>query len=587
MKNLQYLLQIGYQWDYMLNDEKCHELNYNIFIFYNYYIMRIKEIYIKNFRSIKEETIKFPENWILALVWPNNAWKSNILKAIDNVLWDSWFSKDKAEKNDYWMRNIDNKIRISIQFSENNALALIDFNESWWSEYKENNRKIWIEEEKTYKKAKDVFPCTYLSANRDLEKNLQFRSYELMWKIAKAFNDRITSQTKENLERKFWEILEEFGNVDWFNSFTDDFTRYFDELQSDAQYKIKVDFKAFTPLNYFKTINIQASDLSIDDKNSIDLVELWEWNKSLVLFALIRSYAKNFKKEASWILAVEEPEIYLHPQARRHLFQIFKEIVSESDIQIIYTTHSPDFVSTENFSSIWLVSKDPTEWTKVKMVSEKVLVDFCISSWVPEGKTNVNNIREFYATTSNFKLNEWFFAKHLILVEWDTEELCFPLLFQKLWLDYYSSWISIIWVEWKNQIPKYWRLFKSFGIPVSVIIDSDTDWNDSKNVAKCFWCTEDDIISNVDLIKQIETEKQKIYVLEKDFETVLRKSFNNDNVFDSYFNDAINIIKPIMKKWKPDQQKWQIARYICKRILEETDFIPDFLNDLYLDIINN
>jgi len=80
-----------------------------------------------------------------------------------------------------------------------------------------------------------------------------------------------------------------------------------------------------------------------------------------MLFALIRSYAKNFKQEATGLLAIEEPEIYLHPQARRHLYKIFKEIVKDSNIQIVYTTHSPDFLSTEEFSSIGLVSKDSQE----------------------------------------------------------------------------------------------------------------------------------------------------------------------------------------------------------------------------------
>ena len=44
--------------------------------------MKIQQITIKNFRSIKDETIVFPEGGILGLVGPNNAGKSNILRAI-------------------------------------------------------------------------------------------------------------------------------------------------------------------------------------------------------------------------------------------------------------------------------------------------------------------------------------------------------------------------------------------------------------------------------------------------------------------------------------------------------------------------
>ena len=535
--------------------------------------MKIEKIHIKNFRSIKDETIIFPESWILALVWPNNAWKSNVLRAINNILWESWFNWEKAELNDFYNKKKENTIEIVINF-DNWKRVEFDSNESWPKYFDESWNIIYS----SRGSVKDDFPCTYLPANRDLEKSLQFRSYELMWKIAKSFNWKISQETKQNLEDKFWEIMNEFDNVDWFTWFKRDFSDFYDELQSDSQYKIKVSFKAFSPLNYFKTINLLANDTSIDDKFNIDPIELGEWDKSLILFALIRSYAKNFKQDATWILAVEEPEIYLHPQARRHLYQVFKEITWNSNIQIIYTTHSPDFLSTEEFSSLWLVSKSPTDWTKVKIITEQNLVDFCVSTWVPQNRTNLWNIKDFYSTTSDFKLNEWFFAKHLILVEWDTEEMCLPLLLERLWLKYYSSWISILGVEGKNQIPKYRRLFKSFDIPISVVFDSDSAWN--LNIANCFWIDEASIVQWINTIKYIERTNQKFYVFERDFETAFKKDFSNDEKWNIFEAEAREIIKPL-----PNWQKWPIARYIAKKILEDPNYKPEFLRNLYNDIV--
>jgi len=535
--------------------------------------MKIKQIEINNFRSIEDETIIFPDSGILTLVGPNNAGKSNILRAIENILGDSWFSGDKAEINDYFMKDKDNVIEIKIVFDDDKSV-LFNSGEKWPIYYNSNGLKM------PYGSSiKEEFPCTYLSANRDLAKNMQFRSYELMGKIAKAFNDKIEEGTKTNLKDKFGEIMLILDTIQGFSDFKKDFSDYFDELQSDSPYKLKVDFKAFSPLNYFKTINILANDSSVNSDFDIDPVELGEGNKSLMLFALIRSYAKNFKQEANGILAIEEPEIYLHPQARRHLYQIFKDIAKDSNIQIIYTTHSPDFLSTEEFSSIGLVSKDSREGTKVKIITEKNLVDFSTKTGVPTDKTNIGNIKEFYATTSDSKLNDGFFAKHLILVEGDTEELCLPLLFERLGLKYYSSGISVIGVEGKNQIPKYWRLFKAFDIKLSVVFDGDSDGN--KNLAGCFNCDETDILKDIDKIKKIETTNQTLFVFEKDFETALKKDFNNNTKWGQYESEAKEIIKP-----RPDTQKGQLARYICKKILEDEDYKPDFLLDLVNEIKN-
>lgn len=550
--------------------------------------MKITSITIKNFRSIKDETIEFPRSGVLALVGPNNAGKSNILKAFENILGESWFSGEKAELNDHFKKNSKNVIEIEI-FFDNGRRVRFNSSEKWPEYFDDNNRKItpWNSPQDSTGSVKDDFPCTFLPANRDLAKNMQFRSYELMGKIAKAFNDKIEEQTKTALKTKFDEIMSELDSIEGFTGFKNDFTSYFDELQSDSPYKLKVAFKAFTPLNYFKTINILANDSSVNNDYDIDPVELGEGNKSLILFALIRSYAKNFKQHANGILAIEEPEIYLHPQARRHLYQVFNEIVNNSNIQIIYTTHSPDFLSTEEFPSIGLVSKDSNDGTKVKTVKEQDLVDFSVQSGVSADKTNVDNIKQFYSTTSDFKLNEGFFAKHLILVEGDTEELCIPLLLERLGLKYCSSGISVIGVEGKNQIPKYWRLFKAFGLNISIIFDSDSQGN--SNISSCFGCNENEITAGIDIVKKISMPNQSLFVFENDFETAFKKDFNNDQQWDVYEGEAIDLIKPIMKSGRPNQQKGQVARYICNKILEDKGYRPNFLNELLVDVnsVNN
>ncbi|MEW6655246.1 MAG: AAA family ATPase, partial [Bacteroidota bacterium] len=112
------------------------------------------------------------------------------------------------------------------------------------------------------------------------------------------------------------------------------FVRYFAEMQVNSSYQLKVDFKPFTPSNYFKTINILASDPNLSDEFDIELDELGEGSRNTILLALLRSYAKNFRNDAQGIIAIEEPEIFMHPQARRHIYNIFWEIVENSNMQI-------------------------------------------------------------------------------------------------------------------------------------------------------------------------------------------------------------------------------------------------------------
>lgn len=553
--------------------------------------MKIKEIEIENFKSIKHEKIIFPQSNILALVGPNNAGKSNIVKAINYILGDTWLNKSKLVINDFYQKKMDNAIKIKIIFDNDFSIMFDSSGEEYPIYSDSNGQKInqWnlpVSFESTGS-AKSDFPCTYLEANRSVEKCLQFKSWELMGKIAKSFNEKVVDK-KMILEQKFDEIINIFDEVKEFKQFKDDFVNYFEEMQSDSPYKLKVDFRAFTPLNYFRSINILANDSTINDSYDTDVIELGDGNRNLILFALFRSYAKNFKQEARGILAIEEPEIYMHPQAQKHLYSIFKEIVKDSNIQIIFTTHSANFVETEEFYQIGLVSKDADKGTKVRLVNKDLFVKFCKLTGVPDSKTTVGNISEFYATTSNKQLNEAFFSNYAILVEGDTEELTIPCYLKKNGIDCDSKGISIIGVKGKNQIPKYWRLFKIFGIRVLPVIDSDNGSNEkdsNKNICNCFNIALDLITQNVDICKIIDSAikigekeiKQKILVIEKDFEFSIKsdiQKFCQENKleckYDEIENEARQLIKPIN-----DSQKGQIARFIAKKICDiYTGFKP-------------
>ena len=59
--------------------------------------------------------------------------------------------------------------------------------------------------------------------------------------------------------------------------------------------------------------------LGIDPESAdkpLDLSELGEGARNLILIALLKSFAKNFKCDGgimNGILALEEPELFLHP----------------------------------------------------------------------------------------------------------------------------------------------------------------------------------------------------------------------------------------------------------------------------------
>ena len=81
--------------------------------------------------------------------------------------------------------------------------------------------------------------------------------------------------------------------------------------------------------------------------------------QSAVIISLFSYYCSKFHKSSS-LLVVEEPEIYLHLQARRVVSNKFDEFVnfnSTNGNQVIITTHSSEFIRNTDISNIIVVKK--------------------------------------------------------------------------------------------------------------------------------------------------------------------------------------------------------------------------------------
>lgn len=537
--------------------------------------MKIKAVKIKNFRSIIDLEFLFPERDLMILVGANNAGKSNIVRAINNIIGENWWGKN-IEDIDFYKRDPNNRITIEIYF-DNSRHVEFDSQDGWPKYFDEYDRQI-------YKSSvKDDFPCTYLPANRGVSQTLSFSRWSLMGKVARSFNKLIKDKNKTKiLEEKFQEVMEILEEVNEFKQFKQDFVRFFEEMQADTPYKLKVDFKPFTPLNYFKTINILANDDTLGTEYDVDIEELGEGNRNLIILSLLRSYAKNFKKNAQGLLIIEEPEIYMHPQARKHLLKIFKEIVDSSDIQIIITTHSEDFIETEYFDSVGLVYKTGDSGTKIRQVSKQDIVNFANNTGVG-GRSTIDNIEEFYSATSNEKLKEAFFAKKVILVEGNTEEISLPVLLEKLDIDISQEGISIIGVGGKTQIPKYWRMFYKFEIPMLIIFDNDISKPEKERnngtIADCFELSIDDIEKNCNVFKIVKGRfNRKLIIFDNDFETASEEDFKrycNEKGVDNKFNEFKQ------KAQELGLRKAQRHRYILRKISEQyINYVPKYLEEI-------
>jgi hypothetical protein len=207
-----------------------------------------------------------------------------------------------------------------------------------------------------------------------------------------------------------------------------------------------------------------------------------------IIFAILRAYSELVtgsaeSKKKPLILAVEEPEIYMHPQAQRTLRRVFLEISRKGD-QVFFSTHSALLVDVASFDEIVRCEavRDTTEVrstirTRVWQLPMQNLIDD-LKARHPHITATADAIRELYANAYHPNRSEGFFARRVILVEGSTEHYALPLYADALGHRLDNLNVSVVDCGGKGQMDRLYRVFNELGIPAYMVFDYDASSTD-------------------------------------------------------------------------------------------------------------
>ena len=185
---------------------------------------------------------------------------------------------------------------------------------------------------------------------------------------------------------------------------------------------------------------------------------------------------------------IEELEAHLHPQAQLRLINYLQNEYNENDVQIIISTHSPILASKINLKNLILMKNG-------------------CGYDLAEGKTGLQKgdylfLQRFLDST---KAN-LFFAKGIIMVEGDAENILVPVLAEIIGYPLEKYGISIVNVG-STAFLRYSGIMvrndgNDIGIPVSVITDCDVKPYDIDSTTK-------EKVFNEKLTESTEAEEKK------------------------------------------------------------------------------
>lgn len=159
---------------------------------------------------------------------------------------------------------------------------------------------------------------------------------------------------------------------------------------------------------------------------------------------------------------IEEPEMYLHPQAQRYFYRLLCDLADSGSCQVICSTHSPVFADVSRFEGIRLVRRPPGGMTTVDAIADKD-----DAAWLQERR----EAQKLIALTT--ARSEAFFAQRVLLVEGPGDVLAVRMLAEKLGHDLDAEDRAVIECGGKAGVAFVGRICKALGIPALAMHDED------------------------------------------------------------------------------------------------------------------
>lgn len=467
--------------------------------------MRISSVQIANFRNLDNITINFnlDANYI---VGENNIGKSNFLELL-NLIGNAWSFSDE----DYKDRNDPIEVTLSLKLKES-EMGIFGDNFS-----PEDASLINI---KIYQELQDARPSIVNADTNEAISQRDLHKINLL-KYDTTRNPNIELRFDKNkgagaflsfIIGKYISEGDSFLEADKVDALLVFLNEHLQKIKAFKDFKINASFSKNNPDMLSRLIYlIDENSMPISETgNGVQFIAMAALNILGRILDLFKSKSNNFgdniisqadgKKILQLILAIDEPEVHLHPYMQRAMLKYYKRILTNKDKdfldllkfcfdvdglegQLLVVTHSTDALIDDHRNIIRFYRDSDERICTVSGVDLRLSADVekHLIMHFPEAKVA-------------------FYAKCTLIVEGETEYGCMRAFADSLDLPLDDYGICLVNARGEGTSPKLVRLFEHYKIPSIVIYDKDVKGGKTPNDLEFFTneiCFEMDIVTNL------------------------------------------------------------------------------------------
>lgn len=442
-------------------------------------LIRLVHVEIENFRSIRE--LELDASWLCGLIGPNNAGKSNILAALEFLLGQSYPIEARLTEDDYYRRDPDLKPRIAAEFEYTDEAGFdsdMRFEFGPVAGQQELKLRYWGEGQLGMfprKELRERFSLIRLDVNRSLRQHQPTNRWTLLGRLLLEINAALRRDAERMQE--FEETMQQLrdnvlASVPEFQTLVDVVREESARQLQRTVEEVAVEFSLHDPWNFYRTLQLVVHEAGMTFRAE----QMGMGLQSSLTIALLRAYARIAREDRA-VIAIEEPELFLHPLAQRQFYALMRELAYPdvgTPLQIFYTTHSGQLVDLEHFDELCLIRKEVSAegWSTT---STSIGFDAIVAQLVDAGFPDVTqeSIRARMASTFDRSRADGVFASVVVLVEGPAEQMSLPVYAEAYGFDLDADNVAVVSAGGKTGIPTLYRIFRGLGIPTYVVWDGD------------------------------------------------------------------------------------------------------------------
>ena len=254
---------------------------------------------------------------------------------------------------------------------------------------------------------------TFIKALRDVVSDLKSSRNNPLYKLLQS--QKLSEEEIEPIKKSVNELNESIEGLDGVQTIRGDIKDTILESTGDTYSPSSLSIKSGVSSDeskLFNSLNLYIAEPNETYEGDIKEMSLGGVNIIYLALKLLEyKYRKDRNKFANFIL-IEEPEAHIHTHIQKTLF----DKINFEETQIIYSTHSPQISEVSKISKVNILSKNTN---KAEVFQPATGLD---------GPSIIKLERYLDSVRSNL-----LFAKGVVLIEGDAEEILIPQLFKKIY----------------------------------------------------------------------------------------------------------------------------------------------------------